>query len=94
MIICYAESEEKPCTRTIDDIKIDPNQPETIYGNVYDMTINKYIIYKSLDAGANWHSISLNPVYRNLLIDPKDSRKIYLVNRYIFIDFIFKSVQE
>ena len=78
IVLCYAESEEQPCVRWIWEVKIDPNQSETIYSNVYDMTINKNVIYKSLDAGANWHNISsVNLALHDLLIDPKDSRKIY-----------------
>lgn len=79
IIFCYAESEEQPCSRMILDVNIDPNQPETIYSRVYDIPANKYVIYKSLDAGVSWHSkSSVKLAFSDLLIHPKDSLTLYL----------------
>ena len=82
--VYYTRAEEQQCIRLIRDIKIDPNQDETIYSLVYDADNRpamheRHVIYKSLDAGAGWREISsLRPLYREFVIAPNDSQTIYL----------------
>ena len=84
----YVKAEEQPCARRIIDVIIAPSQSETIYSQIdeIDLKQNNNTIYKSLDAGKSWHSISyLRDGYRGLVVDPKDSRIIYA-------GLIFKSI--
>ena len=79
--ISYTESDVSPCIRRISDVKIDPNQPDILYSNVYESTTRKNVIYKSIDAGKNWEKISiLPPVYGKFTLNTKDSKVLYLIS--------------
>ena len=78
IMVCYANPEEQPCIREIFSIRIDSNQHETIYSLVHDSINDSAVVYKSLDAGEIWRSISsVGGWVGNIVINPKDSQIIY-----------------
>ena len=84
IMVCYANPEEQPCIRRIQDLRIDTNQHETIYIQVLDLRGNELdnvTIYKSLNAGKSWLNISSTDHWvGDIVVNPKDSQIIYFGN--------------